>query len=73
MNRYHLEIISSVQMPWTQSKIIEADDLEWSEAGNYKFSKLVLKPDGNKRYQLIASYPIERTIITNIEYKIEEL
>lgn len=69
MNRYTLKIINGVQLPY--SVTVEADDLDWSESGNYKFSKLVPKPDGNKRYQLMALYPISRTIISKIEYDIE--
>ena len=65
MNRYHLEIIPGNQTPYNRT--IDADDLDWSESGNYKFSNLVLKPDGNKRYQSIALYPISRTIISKIE------
>ena len=70
MNRYHLEIITGDLSPHNFIQI-EADDLDWSESGNYKFSNLVLKPDGNKRYQSIALYPISRTIISKIERDIE--
>ena len=70
MNRYHIETVNGHLGPHNFIQI-EADDLDWSESGNYKFSKLVPKPDGNKRYQLMALYPISRTIISKIEYNIE--
>lgn len=69
MNRYHLEIINGVQLPY--SVVIEAYELDWSEAGNYKFYNRVPKLDRGHRLELIALYPIKNTIVSKIEYNIE--
>ena len=69
MNRYHLEIIPGNQTPF--DRIIEADDMVNNSDGFYRFIKRVEENNSTVHYQTIAYYPISRTIITKIEYKIE--
>ena len=63
MNRYHLEVISSSVR---SKRTVEADLVGWSDAGLYEFVKLV-----NGRRQIVAYYPVSKTIIDDIEYDIE--
>ena len=65
MNIYYLEIIGASK---NAERKIEADDLSWSEAGLYVFTRL----NENGLPERFGFYPVDRTIIKNVEYNINE-
>lgn len=62
MKKYHLAVFTNAQAtPWTYEVI--ANSFEWSNSGCYIFST----KDEDGYYKVIATYPINRTIIKQIE------
>ena len=64
MNRYHLKIVSIASL--ILETVVEADLVGWSEAGLYEFVKT-----NNGKREVIAYYPVDKTIIEKIEYNIQ--
>jgi hypothetical protein len=75
MNRYHLDIIVGGPVGILTNLIeVEADGFDYSTSGAYKFWKVVSEDDiGIKDREVIAMYPIDRTIIRKIEKDINKL
>jgi hypothetical protein len=65
MNSYYLEVLNSGE---TIKAKVDADILGWSEAGLYEF----VKYDANRQRQVVAYYPVSKTIISKIEYDVYE-
>jgi hypothetical protein len=65
MNRYHIQVITGESY---MNRKVEADGVSWSDAGLYEFWVKTEK-GFNKG---VAYYPVNRTIIENIEFNIEE-
>jgi hypothetical protein len=65
MNRYHILVTAGT--PYVNHKV-EANGIGWSDSGLYEFWRV----DENGRRYSVAFYPVNRTIIENIEYGIDE-
>jgi hypothetical protein len=61
MKRYHLEVITGSEI-WVDYEV-EADTYDYSGSGCYTF---YIRPNINS-LEVVASYPINRTIIKRIE------
>jgi hypothetical protein len=66
MNRYHIELISSSQKI---KRTVEADGMAWSDSGLYEF--WIYDEEKGSRVG-VAYYPVNRTIVENIEYNINK-
>jgi sugar lactone lactonase YvrE len=66
MNRYYIEVISSSQKV---KRVVEANGMAWSESGLYEF--WVMDNTTGRRIA-VAYYPVNRTIVEQIEYNIDE-
>lgn len=64
MNIYYLRVLGSNIIFETE---VKADDLSWSEAGMYVFTKL----NEHSIPEKIAFYPVDRTVIESVEYNVE--
>jgi hypothetical protein len=64
MNKYHLEVIGS---SWP-SRTVLADRVEF-DSMRYEFTKF---NSSKSEWTLVSSYPVSKTIITEVEYNIEE-
>lgn len=64
MKRYHIEVVSGgVALPYQ----IEAMEYSYGESGCYYFYKRVLNNDGYPIREVLAHFPIDKTIILKIE------
>lgn len=64
MNIYYLRVLGSGIIFETE---VKADDVSWSEAGMYVFSRI----NENSIPERIAFYPVERTVIESIDYNVD--
>ena len=64
MKRFSIEVVSGgVVLPYT----IEARGFEYSDCGTYYFYKYKIGSHGYKEREIIAHFPIGKTIIKSIE------
>jgi len=66
MNRYLIEVINSTQRI---KRTIDANGMAWSDSGLYEFWVM---DEATGRKIAIAYYPVNRTIVENIEYNIDK-
>lgn len=69
MNKYHIEIIAGKNI---YKREVVCDGYDYGSTGTYYFYKIVESNSSITKRQVIAHYPIDRTIIANIEYDINE-
>lgn len=66
MKTYHIEVISGgVIIPYT----IEARSFDYSGSGTYYFYNYKLTKDYYREREILAHFPIDKTIIKKIEIK----
>ncbi len=66
MKRFSIEVVSGgVVLPYT----IEARGFEYSDCGTYYFYRYKIGSHGYKEREIIAHFPIGKTIIKSIEVK----
>ena len=66
MKRFSIEVVSGgVVLPYT----IEARGFEYSDCGTYYFYIYKIGSHGYKEREIISHFPIDKTIIKNIEVK----
>ncbi len=66
MKTYDIEVVSGgVVLPYT----IEARGFEYSDCGTYYFYKYKIGSHGCKEREILAHFPINKTIIKSIEIK----
>jgi hypothetical protein len=74
MNRYHVDLIVGGPLGIITNAItVEADGFGWgTSSGSYDFWKIINKnEDGITNREIVAMYPIARTVIRKIEKNID--